>query len=51
MIRAAAGRAARHLDEPRCLAAIAITGFYHTISFLCHGLDLPLEAYGARFPA
>ena len=43
--------AARHFDEPQLLEAIAITGFYHTISFLCRGLDLPLESYSARFPS
>src|SRR5882757_1896337 len=42
--------ASKHFDEAQLLEAIAITGFYHTISFLCRGLDLPLESYGARFP-
>jgi alkylhydroperoxidase family enzyme len=42
--------AAGHFDEPQLLEAIAITGFYHAISFLCRGLALPLESYGARFP-
>ena len=31
--------------------AIALVGYYHTISFLCVGLELPLETYAARFPA
>jgi alkylhydroperoxidase family enzyme len=39
-----------HFDETQILEAIAITGRYHTISFLCRGLDLPLESYAARFP-
>ena len=43
--------ASEHFDEAQRLEAIAITGFYHTISFLCRGLDLPLERYGARFPS
>jgi alkylhydroperoxidase family enzyme len=43
--------AAKHFDEAQLIEAIAIVGFYHTISFLCHGLDLPLESYGARFPS
>jgi hypothetical protein len=30
---------------------IALVGYYHTISFLCRGLDLPLEPWAARFPA
>jgi alkylhydroperoxidase family enzyme len=37
-------------DDAQILEAIALVGYYHTISFLCRGLDLPLEAYGARFP-
>ena len=42
---------AAHHDETQILEAIALTGYYHTISFLCRGLDLPVEAYAARFPA
>lgn len=40
-----------HFDEPEILEAIALVGYYHAISFLCNGLALPLESYGARFPA
>ncbi len=40
-----------HFDEKRILEAIALVGFYHSISFLCRGLDLPMESYAARFPA
>jgi alkylhydroperoxidase family enzyme len=40
-----------HFDEAQILEAIALVGYYHTISFLCNGLELPLESYGARFPA
>jgi alkylhydroperoxidase family enzyme len=40
-----------HFDEAQLLEVIALVGFYHTISFLCRGLELPLESYGARFPA
>jgi alkylhydroperoxidase family enzyme len=39
-----------HFDEAQLLEAIALVGYYHTISFLCVGLRLPLESYGARFP-
>jgi alkylhydroperoxidase family enzyme len=39
-----------HFDEAQILEAIALAGYYHTISFLCRGLDLPLESWGARFP-
>jgi len=42
--------AAGFFDEAQLLEAIAIVGFYHTISFLCRSLELPLESYGARFP-
>jgi alkylhydroperoxidase family enzyme len=52
MIRPATWQAAsKHFDEAQLLEAIAITGFYHTISFLCRGLELPLESYSARFPS
>jgi alkylhydroperoxidase family enzyme len=50
-IAAATWDAARtHFDEAQILEVIALVGFYHTISFLCRGLELPLEPYGARFP-
>jgi len=39
-----------HFDEVQILEAIALVGYYHTISFFCRGLDLPLESYAARFP-
>lgn len=42
---------AAHFDETQILEAIALVGYYHTISFLCRGLKLPLESYGARFPS
>jgi alkylhydroperoxidase family enzyme len=41
---------AAHFDETQILEAIALVGYYHTISFLCNGLALPLESYGVRFP-
>jgi alkylhydroperoxidase family enzyme len=44
-------RLAAHFDDAQILEAIALVGYYHTISFLCRALDLPLEAYGARFPS
>jgi alkylhydroperoxidase family enzyme len=40
-----------HFDEKQILEAIALVGFYHMISFLCRGLDLPMESYAPRFPA
>jgi alkylhydroperoxidase family enzyme len=43
-------RLTQHFDEAQILEAIALVGYYHTISFLCRGLDLPLESYAARFP-
>jgi alkylhydroperoxidase family enzyme len=39
-----------HFDETQIIEAIALVGYYHTISFLCRGLSLPLEAWSARFP-
>jgi alkylhydroperoxidase family enzyme len=39
-----------HFDEAQIIELIALVGYYHTISFLCRGLELPLESYGARFP-
>jgi alkylhydroperoxidase family enzyme len=39
-----------HFDEAQILEAIALVGYYHTISFLCNGLRLPYEPYAARFP-
>jgi alkylhydroperoxidase family enzyme len=41
---------AARLDEAQIIEAIALVGYYHTISFLCRGLELPLEAFAARFP-
>ena len=50
-IAAAAWAQARaHFDEAQLLEAIALVGYYHTISFLCRGLELPLEPWAARFP-
>lgn len=44
-------RLTAHFDDAQILEAIALVGYYHTISFLCVGLKLPLEGYAARFPA
>jgi alkylhydroperoxidase family enzyme len=41
---------AAHFSEAQILEAIALVGYYHSISFLCNALALPLESYGARFP-
>ena len=41
---------AAHFDEAQILEAIALVGYYHTISFLCVGLDLPRETYAPQFP-
>jgi len=40
-----------HFDDAQILEVVALIGYYHTISFLCVGLELPLESYAARFPA
>jgi alkylhydroperoxidase family enzyme len=42
---------AAHFNEAQILEAIALVGYYHTISFLCNGLGLPLEDWAARFSA
>jgi len=47
---AAWARAQAHFDEAQLLETIALVGYYHTISFLCRGLELPLEPWAARFP-
>jgi len=39
-----------HFDEAQIFEAIALVGYYHTISFLCRGLALPRETWAARFP-
>jgi alkylhydroperoxidase family enzyme len=39
-----------HFDDAQILEVIALVGYYHTISFLCRGLQLPPESYAARFP-
>jgi len=41
---------AGHFDEAQILEIVALAGYYHTISFFCRALDLPLEPYAARFP-
>ncbi|MBM3647750.1 MAG: carboxymuconolactone decarboxylase family protein [Alphaproteobacteria bacterium] len=37
-------------EPSQIIEAIALVGYYHTISFFCLGLELPLEDYAARFP-
>jgi alkylhydroperoxidase family enzyme len=39
-----------HCDDAKILEIILLCGFYHTVSYLANGLDLPLEEFGARFP-
>ena len=39
-----------HYDDAQILEIILLCGFYHTVSYLANGLDLPLEANAARFP-
>jgi alkylhydroperoxidase family enzyme len=40
-----------HFDDAQILEAIALVGYYHTISFLCRGLELAPESFAARFPS
>jgi len=42
---------AAHYDEPQIFEIILLCGFYRTVSYLANGLNLPLEAAAARFPA
>jgi 4-carboxymuconolactone decarboxylase len=36
--------------DEQLIELVALTGFYHLISFVTNALRIPLEAYGARFP-
>ncbi|HXA98259.1 MAG TPA: carboxymuconolactone decarboxylase family protein [Candidatus Dormibacteraeota bacterium] len=40
----------REWSEEQLIELVALTGFYHLISFVTNALRVPLEAYGARFP-
>ena len=42
---------AAHYDEAQIFEIILLCGFYRTVSYIANGLDLPLEAKAARFPA
>ncbi|HEY7654436.1 MAG TPA: carboxymuconolactone decarboxylase family protein [Methylomirabilota bacterium] len=37
-------------SDEQLVELVALTGFYHLISFVTNALRIPLEAYGARFP-
>jgi alkylhydroperoxidase family enzyme len=39
-----------HYDDAKIFEIILLCGFYHTVSYLANGLDLPLEQKAARFP-
>lgn len=38
-------------SDEQILELVVLTGLYHMVSFVTNGLKLPLETYGARFPA
>lgn len=40
-----------HYGEAQILEIMLLCGFYRTVSYLANGLQLPLEAQAARFPA
>lgn len=40
-----------HYDEDQVLEVLLLCGFYRTVAYICRGLNLPLEAGAARFPA
>src|SRR5262245_9035193 len=42
---------ARTFSVEQIFELIALVGFYHTVSFFANGLRLPLEPFGAPFPA
>ena len=37
--------------DTQLVELVAVAGFYHMIAFLTNALRIPLEPYGARFPA
>lgn len=39
-----------HFTNDEILEIFLLAGFYRTVSYLCNGLDLPLETGAARFP-
>jgi alkylhydroperoxidase family enzyme len=39
-----------HFSDEQLIELIALTGFYHTVSFFTNALRLPLEDYAERFP-
>jgi alkylhydroperoxidase family enzyme len=39
-----------HYDDSKIFEVILLCGFYHTVSYLANGLNLPLEPDAARFP-
>lgn len=41
---------AAHYDPEQILEVMLLCGFYRTVAYVANGLDLPLEASGARFP-
>jgi alkylhydroperoxidase family enzyme len=40
-----------HFGEEQLIELVALTGFYHLISFVTNALRIPLEPFGARFPS
>lgn len=41
---------AAHFRNDEILEVFLLAGFYRTVSYLCNGLDLPLEETTSRFP-
>jgi 4-carboxymuconolactone decarboxylase len=41
---------AERFEEAQIIELIVTAGWYHLIAFLCNGLRVPLESWGARFP-
>jgi alkylhydroperoxidase family enzyme len=42
---------AGEFSESELLELMVLTGWYHAIAFVANGARVPLEAWGARFPA
>ncbi|MDJ0786241.1 MAG: carboxymuconolactone decarboxylase family protein [Myxococcota bacterium] len=40
-----------HFDPAQCVELVALTGFYHSISFMTNAFEIDLEEGAPRFPA
>lgn len=42
---------ARHWTQPQLIELLMLAGWYHAISYVCRAARVPLERWGARWPA